>query len=97
MVIFVVFLGVNEIIARMAIPFGCRTAVYKKNRPARRSFFFVAHAKFGLGYQPRSVNCYARSILRDWLQESGRGNRSKPVVPKREVPVCERKVPLRDS
>ena len=36
---FVVFLGVNEIIARMTIPFGCRTAIYKKNRPARRSVF----------------------------------------------------------
>ena len=32
----------------MTILFGCHTAVYKKNRPARRSVFFVAHAKFGL-------------------------------------------------
>ena len=37
-----------------------------------------------LGYQPRTVRCCDRSILRDWLQELGRCSRSKPVVPKRE-------------
>ena len=29
----------------MTIPFGCRTAVYKKNRPARRSVFFCGSCK----------------------------------------------------
>ena len=48
MVIFVGVFAANKIIARMTILFGCHTAVYKKNRPARRSVFFVAHAKFGL-------------------------------------------------
>ena len=45
MVIFVVVFAANKIIARMTILFGCHTAVYKKNRPARRSVFFCGSCK----------------------------------------------------
>lgn len=73
--LFVVFFGANKIIARMTILLGYHTAVYKKNRPARRSVF-CGSCKIRVKRQTaRDERCIPNEYPRFWspIRPGGEG------------------------
>ncbi len=72
---FCCFFGANKIIARMTILFGYHTAVYKKNRPARRSVF-CGSCKIRVKRQTaRDERCIPNEYPRFWspIRPGGEG------------------------
>lgn len=72
---FCCFFGANKIIARMTILFGYHTAVYKKNRPVRRSVF-CGSCKIRVKRQTaRDERCIPNEYPRFWspIRPGGEG------------------------